>query len=373
MSRRFGNFENFAEQYDIKLHEGPQLRELPTDKKNNETIEYVPEFWGKYIIDIKKLKNLKHVFVLPLEPIPRVKCYIREQSKSGIKVCEPPHIFVDVSRRFAIYSDDYFVIPPRQLGVAGKNSTLLKALALYFCSDFFRYHQFFLAPQWGIDRSITILDTLKQLPIPPNIEKHAQEWAKIYEQLQDNAISTKYSLEKQNELFQKANEHINRALGLRISEVILISDFLEYKLKLIDNANNKELIDSCNNKELDGYSKTLEESMNNFFDKEDGIYHRVVVLDEKTLPDNMRGIRIDSFKDNENRTPTQIKLPENIRDILLRKHSQWIYFQRELRYYEKRSIFLFKPNEKLHWLRSQALIDADNIIGEILSVKGYYK
>jgi type I restriction-modification system DNA methylase subunit len=370
ISRRFNSFENFANQNKISFNEGrtPQ-------KQSKTNSEYITEFSGKNKIIMEKFRKKERTFTFSndhLETVDEYSCYLRPRDKTKwLEINKPPHIFVDVSRKVAIYSDDYFIVPSRELGIAGEDSILLKALALYFCSDFFRYHQFFLSPEWGIFKGITILDTLKQLPITPDFGKHAQELATIYEQLQKNATSKKYSPEKQNELLQEANKRINKILGLRNAELLLISDFLEYKIRAIDGMIDQRLIRSCDADWLKSYSETLEKSMNNFFDENDGIRHRVVVLDEQTLPNNnMRGIRIDSFRDNEKVTPSQIKLPENIKDILRYEYSQWLYFQRELRYYDKRSIFLFKPNEKLHWLRSQALIDSDNIIGEILSVKG---
>lgn len=52
---------------------------------------------------------------------------------------------------------------------------------------------------------------------------------------------------------------------------------------------------------------------------------------------------------------------------LSRKQGQWIYFERNLKYYEGRTSYFFKPIQRLNWLKSQALLDADEFIAEKLS------
>jgi hypothetical protein len=57
----------------------------------------------------------------------------------------------------------------------------------------------------------------------------------------------------------------------------------------------------------------------------------------------------------------------SIREQARKKHSQWIYFERELRLYEGRNTCLLKPMERLHWTESQAYLDAGAIIAETLT------
>ena len=54
-------------------------------------------------------------------------------------------------------------------------------------------------------------------------------------------------------------------------------------------------------------------------------------------------------------------------ELARQKRGQWLYFQRNLRIYEGSRVLLLKPLERLHWLRSQALLDADTIIAETLA------
>ena len=48
------------------------------------------------------------------------------------------------------------------------------------------------------------------------------------------------------------------------------------------------------------------------------------------------------------------------------QHSQWVYFDRALKVYQQGVLFQFKPLQRLHWTRRQAVLDADDIIAETL-------
>ncbi len=137
----------------------------------------------------------------------------------------PPHIIVDASRRFAVFSDQFIAIPPRHIGIAGTkaNESLLRILSLLLSSDFCTYHQFLTSPQWGIDAT-------------------------------------------------RADHPAARSL-------------------------------------------------------------------------------------------------KTIRDRLRKRHSQWVYFDRALKVYDRGVLYQFKPMQRLHWTRRQAVLDADDIIAETLSAK----
>ena len=59
-----------------------------------------------------------------------------------------------------------------------------------------------------------------------------------------------------------------------------------------------------------------------------------------------------------------------IRERLAKRSGQWMYFQRGLRLFSGRTTYLFKPRERLYFLKSQALTDADEIIAAKLSEFG---
>jgi len=147
------------------------------------------------LLDVKPLKRKRFQFEFPSEAIGKVGSE-RNSVREGryflpISVCEPPPIVVSAGRNFAVYSDEFLIIPPRQIGIAstpdlGSNAAkngLLKAMALYLNSDFVTYHQFLTTPQMGIQRKVATLQALRALPVPfEDIEQDWTPWQELHEQ-----------------------------------------------------------------------------------------------------------------------------------------------------------------------------------------------
>ena len=55
-----------------------------------------------------------------------------------------------------------------------------------------------------------------------------------------------------------------------------------------------------------------------------------------------------------------------MQSLLRERRSQWVYFNRNLRIYEGTTTYIAKPMQRLHWLESQAMLDANEIIAETL-------
>ena len=46
--------------------------------------------------------------------------------------------------------------------------------------------------------------------------------------------------------------------------------------------------------------------------------------------------------------------------------SQWAYFRRDLQIYAGSRTYFFKPFERLHWTRTQAILDATELLAEMV-------
>jgi hypothetical protein len=52
---------------------------------------------------------------------------------------------------------------------------------------------------------------------------------------------------------------------------------------------------------------------------------------------------------------------------LMQRQSQWAYVQRSLRTFDGHKAILVKPNRVVDWTQSQALLDSDDVIAELVS------
>ena len=383
---RFECLQAVRETLGLEMNQGVELRT---------TGVYIDELVDKNTVDSKRLRGCGRIYSFPndsLYKITKEYAHLREgRDDLPLRVSRPPHVIVDAARRFAVYSDSFIAVPARNVGIAGKpeQSDLLKMISLYLMSDFALYHQFLTSPQMGIYKSIADLNTLKQLPFPFEeiVRGGLSRWSKLHGALvsasvragarpKDTSTPSLFDQGKPDDdigrLERELNELVNDALGLRPSDRWLIRDLVHTRMTLTKGKVDPFAIDAPSpEKDIRPYCEVLKEELDSLVE---------VVTDDRYLVDVIH--EKDSAMIMVHRAPARSAdksiriLPANageaqslrqIRQDLLQRHSQWLYFERAMRRYRKETgeIYLFKPMQRLYWLRSQALIDAGEVIADL--------
>jgi hypothetical protein len=398
---RFDSLDVLCKRLQIDMHQGLELRERPetTDPETaagTEGIVHVKELIDKHEIVTNKLKYCGRIYSFPAEALKRIhkaRANVRKgREELPLIVSRPPHLIVDEARRFAVYSEEFIAVPSRWIGIAAdeEHKQLLQALALYITSDFARYHQFMLSPQMGVDKARADLKTLKQLPVPiANIQRQGvAKWAELYRRL---ALATRTRTRKKDlqqslpysddsapadisPLEAEVNDLTYEALKLRQSEILLVSDLVHRRRLLIQGKVNPLATGAPSEKEMRPYCETLKRQLDGFFEVATKDRHNVEVIyeDESAMIVVERGpaqpiqqsIRIIAAGDD---AATALK---RVRDRIAGKQRQWLYFHRDLRKYQNGTTYLFKPMQRIHWLPSQALIDAREVFADKTGQRG---
>ncbi len=386
VARRFLPLSEFAKLHSLVIHEGLQLRSEAT----NEQVEPLSEVTGKKEIDMSGIRGRGAIYSFPdraLKVIDPSRAYVRKgRGQVPLKVCYPPHVIVNEGRKFAVFSNEFVVVPPRQVGIAGDESCtdLLKALSLYLSSDFAIYQQCMTSPGWGIERDHFNKKDLEQLPIPLDrlSPKQVAKWVELHEKLvrvsseilKDKELFFRQSGEpaKLTQLKSELNERVYDLLGLDERERWLVGDFLNVRMKLNEGGIVNEAIDAPTAEEIEEYAKTLKKELNEFLDSEAFDEHRITVYftkesallkveHPKSLPAGpVRTVKVDD--------KTARETLENLTSNQPRKLSQWIYFDRNIKIFDGRTTYFIKPFQRINWLKSQALLDADEFIAEKLTL-----
>ena len=140
--------------------QGPELKTREDMIRENANWRQVHTLVGKPHLDMDLLN--KNLPFSPLENALDTKVtehnnYLR-RGNTAVRLSFAPHIFISANWNHIIYSENDFVIPTRQIGIAvGKNASevdrvRMKALAMYLRSSLVSYYIFFQVPEWGIFR-----------------------------------------------------------------------------------------------------------------------------------------------------------------------------------------------------------------------------
>ncbi len=349
-------------------------------------LDEVDEVRGQSKLDVKLLDRLRRLFRLRnSELIPVLsgggtvpdEGWCREgRGMLPLAVCRPPHVIVSAARNFAVYSEDFIVVPPRQIGIASvdSNRSLLKALALYLSSDFAYYHQFFTSTELGVKRDRATLESLRQIPLPllQLSPDQLAQWESLHDRLaqtqprtlQDESqpeaeLDETLAADGQEAMIDELNDLVADALGLDNADRTLVHDLVHVRLGLNDGKIGRGAMKEVNREELQSYGEWLQRELIEHLGNAD--FSVTVIFDGASgfvAIEPSRGatcIRIFSADSASARTLART------REQLRQEHSQWMYFDRSLRVHQGKKHYLFKPIARMHWTRSRAMLDAADL------------
>lgn len=406
LEKKWDSVRKLEEDNVIQISEGPQLRKYPKrgaanekdeeindddftdDEAAKQRFERMDNLVGKPKLNVNALKGLRDIFAFPKDALTRNKfrwvCLIH--GKSGLEVCESPHVLVSAARNFAVYSDDYVIVPARQVGIVSPtdDKVFLKALSLFLSSDFVFYHQFLRSTQFGVQRGLATMEALRHLPVPlvklPRSD--LKDWADLHTKLvkcpprplnpeEGESDQRKFDFdEKAQPLVDKLNEMTAQVLGLDARERALVHDLVRVRFQLNDGKRGQEAMRPPENSELRDYARRLKQELDDFVGDDSDRLHRITVV----YDDDSAMAEVDFTRDHNAARKVELlrassdeaKKLRATRKQLLEERSQWVYFNRNLHVYRGHQTYLFKPLHRFHWTESAAMMDASDLIAETI-------
>lgn len=399
------------------FYEGPQLR------CNDKKLEYLEMLKGEKQFNTITMLKSPYQFSIPtgvLTPIPEDCCYIRRGKNTGLKLTCAPHIILSSSwMSFIIYSDQDFVIPHGLIGISApeknrENVETMKALSVFLSSRLAAYVLFFHAPEWGVFRYARKISVtpVGEIPTPDFTSDQIAKLAHLQEEVtarEKEEISKLVSALKKNRLLAHhidSNEvidctglptnltsaeeetiecekaRIRKELQERIDNNVyeilkiprdirqVIEDFFNFRLPL-DTPSKKHLaIKKPTVEELENYARELKDKLDDFLMGESFVRVKIIYSDdliESIIEVANEGgpFPIDPScvkPGNKTRASLLTELADNLR----RQVSQWVYIQRGLRLFDGPRIHIYKTPRIIDWTRTQARIDAADIIGDLV-------
>jgi hypothetical protein len=372
VERRYRTLGQLEEDDQLIVSQGMELRTKTS--QGAEATERHDELAGKLTLNVDPLKNRRYIFRFPSESLDRIlpsETAVRKgRFRVPMQVCEPPHVVVGASRNFAVYSEGFLVVPARQIGIASPdgNRAFLKAVALYLNSDFVAYHQFLTTSQAGIQKSINTLKALRGLPLPFGANADLKPWENLYSKIaQERAGSDDFN---QPELVKALNELTFDSLKLSSRGRAAVHDLIHVRFGMTRGKTAASAVGPPSQREQDIYARMLRDELDSFVGPSSVTRHRIEVLSGG----GSGLIVIDLVRDGKGQQPVRVweasepaagRLAE-ARSNLMERRAQWLYFNRNLRVYEGPRTYILKPLQHLHWMRTQAIQDAMEIIADSL-------
>jgi len=353
-----------------------------------------------------------------LRDIPDHMCYVRKRGgKKGLRLTPAPHLVLSPAwPSFIAYSDEDFVIPPRTMGIAAPEGTedQLRALCVYLNSSLASYYTLFHAPQWGVFRQANQVTKsgVGAIPTPQFTEDQAAALAALHKTLaaeesrqirklvgalprnlqqklsfgcDEASADTAEECEKltgaERDKIDRQVAPVRAVLQKQLDSLVfrvlcipeymraLVTDLIQTRLLLDKPARTDSVTRPPKQNELLAYARELQAELDRFVDGK--THHRVVVTYSDELIECVVKVtkRAAPVKRSSIRQGTVgvAKMMAGLSDILRERFSQWVYVQRGLRLYDGPNVHIYRAPRLIDWTRTQAINDADAIIGEAVA------
>src|SRR6266487_2159391 len=402
------------------ISEGVQLR---NKQESTEDLQDADELRGEKKFQTETMTDALFRFSVPsyvLSDIPDEMCAIRKGRDRGLSLTRTPHIVVSPSwGSFVTFSDTDFLIPPRVIGIAAlkDDAHILRALSLYLNSSLVSYYLFFHVPEWGVFRNARYitLSELRKVPVPDFSLEQVEGLASLHQRLVTDeqqhiseAISKvrnlrmdffshgdmpsdgisvsellskvsrkqKAQIEKEIDVF---HENAQRIIDDKIFDLfaipedirLLITDFVQVRLLLDRPATFKQVVREPREQELLDYARELRDELDGFVEQD--THHGISITYSPDLIEcvidimnTATPITLDSSRVKQGNV-TSSRILSELSEGLKEQVSQWIYVQRGLRLFDGPRIHIYKLPRLIDWTRTQAMNDAGDIIGEVLT------
>ncbi len=280
------------------------------------------------------------------------------------------------------------------------------------------YYLFFHVPEWGVFRNARYitLSEFKKVPVPDFSLEQVEELVSLHLSLvadEQQSISEAFAqvrslqmdflnshqpgssgdipvsdllskmsaeqkaqIEKEIDVF---HENARRMIDEKIFDLfdipedirMLVTDFVQVRLLLDRPAAFERVIREPDEQELLDYARELRDELDDFV--EDDTHHGISITYSPELieciieiVDSNTPVTLDSSRVRPGDLTSSLILSE-LSKSLREQISQWMYVQRGLRLFDGPRIHLYKSPRLIDWTRTQAMNDAGDIVGEVLT------
>ena len=359
--------EELAQERGWKLTLGLQLRSNAGNAKHPN--EYVEELEGVPLLRHRGLISEGPCLEADDELIAENSkgCFVRQRSgKRGLEIVRGPHVFL--WNDFAAFSERDFIIEHSKVGLSSPShdASRLRAVSLLWTCSLTQYLLFFeLSSDWGIGRSLIDLGDARRVRLPRLEDKSVDDLCGLHFRL---ASELRCGLLPRARLRERIDKEVAHRLNLPASLIKAASAFVTERLALNRGKVPDAALRSPDPATLAAYGRQLAATLDDFLGGK--ARHRVTVLYSsggiaatvelaKAGPPIEPQVRQAQGQDEQTLS--------RLLAAAQQQFSQWVYVKRSVRVIDGDRIHVIKPSRKIEWTEHRALLDADDIIAEVVS------
>lgn len=331
---------------------------------------------NEYEAKLDGLKVLDHKALIHSGPALRIHarfrrdntlgCYVRKRGGfAGLKLTAGPRLFL--WNDFAAYSSEEFIFCHDKIGLAGGSSSEMKAVAAIWNSSYVGYLLFFVtSAAWGIGYSQIDKGDAGRLPFPELTQERESGLAAVW----DEAAALEDGGAPFSSVKEFFDQRVSSLLGIPDNVSLVVRDFFRVRYQLNQGKTPPDLRMPPDESEMYSYAARLRKELDAFLGGAG--HHKITILySRQGVSVSITLTKLGAEIEPEVRlaSGSERATLESLLQVAESQFSQWTYVKRSVRIFDGDTIHVIKPPRRLEWTETQALLDADDIIAEIIEAQ----
>lgn len=302
------------------------------------------------------------------------------------ELIQAPLVLIHRSQCYATFSNTNVAYSEKITGIVAKNKKewVLKWLVAYMNSPLIKYYHFLTSTSWAVERETIIQWEYEEMPcpIPDENDPRLQQILAYLDNMeflfkQETSLTFSTNNIVLEEYKSKINSLVYEICGIHPIEKKLMEDMIEYGIGFFDWAKRSKRKSHGEKPVSEPDIDMLEAYAVAFTNTVSSILKIKGLAINATIFKNGAPLAVVSFNiiDKSDTKPVALvtqadamraKLRE-LDSLLLKQQTPSMYMRRHVRIYDGNTVSLVRPSEKRFWTESQARVDADAFISELLS------
>jgi hypothetical protein len=349
-----------------KIERHPTLKKLEKDNiltmargfSRASDLIYTEEFLGKPLIDTENIIS----YYTPAENLlPCTDKTFHRDVRTRPSIFKAPHLVMKQSNKDGDFKTaflDYDAVFNTSIFGMHGDELLLKYICLLTHSSLFPYYLLLTSSRWMIERDEMLVNEITAFPIPyEKLDANRELIENTYNHFAYTGVEDKELLD----------HTVMELYGIDEFERRAIQETLDLNLDYYNNKQRSSALKTPTNEMINIYKSTIENVLktsfgdNTYFKIETYDYNGPLLIAEIQLRENNQKNKPNIYNAEYGK-----KLLDSLNSRLIEQKSQSVYVKRNVKFYDKDSIFLIKPRMKLYWSTIAAMYDADNIYMDIM-------
>ena len=206
------------------------------------------------------------------------------------------------------------------------------------------------------------------MPMPEFTSQQIAELSELHRSL----VTEERNLADRVKWQQRLDDSVATILGIPSQAMLLAREFSQFRLPLVKGKAPRSVTRNPDQVQLENYARRLKSELDGFLERKKRRHKVTVISAPGGVVATIELVSDGAAAKAEVRMANKTEQDEvhSILQAAEHRMAQWVYVWRSVRVFAGNKIHICKPQRRLEWTETQALLDAADVIAEVAEIRG---